>query len=401
MKEHRHHRLQETCGVNAGFHVLTLTYRIKTASRCYRKIIDDGMTRRMPLIRRRPRPALQFFPALKNECAFHPFVVARRSANSLVSFSLWRGREFIFSQDLCNKQASVIAVWWSTQLTLEWCKYFYCPAEVSHFRFRCLVSRKLRSAHHYEICFTKRIRWLISLNLRLILPNALFKYNERALGPLPPDHKDRHAVCVIWLHDHVITVNIALVRLSNDTSAMPQHLRKRLRTAGILADFGALFNFWLNWCLGRCYGAHCDSQLRHNNVFFLPMEGSWIRGAAVALRLCTRLPSSLRAHTITCWLAETSAAVPLLSPLLSLTTASVSPDTRHGKNKNGRFWVSSIQHRRSGIHVSIQIYNQVLQWIKTSFSFLSSQFTLFRRSPFRPSVYNASCMHHNMLWTCS
>ena len=47
-----------------------------------------------------------------------------------------------------------------------------------------------------------------------------------------------------------------------------------------------------------------------------------MRGEAVALRLCTRLPSSFRAHTITCWLADTSAAPDLLSPLGSLTTAS-------------------------------------------------------------------------------
>lgn len=103
---------------------------------------------------------------------------------------------------------------------------------------------------------------------------------------------------------------------------------------------------------------HCDtvnngenfqtvSQLCLNNASFIPMEGSWMRGAAVALRLCTRLPSSFRAHTITCWLAETSAAVPLFSPLLSLTTASI-----HRKNKNRRFWVSSIQRRRSGINAS-------------------------------------------------
>ena len=60
-----------------------------------------------------------------------------------------------------------------------------------------------------------------------------------------------------------------------------------------------------------------------------------MRGEAVALRLCTRLPSSFRAHTITCWLADTSAAPALLSPLGSLTTASVGGEERGGGGGGG------------------------------------------------------------------
>lgn len=68
---------------------------------------------------------------------------------------------------------------------------------------------------------------------------------------------------------------------------------------------------------------HCsNASINLFQFICIPIEGSWIRGDAVVFRLWTRLPSSWRAHTITCWLAATSAAPDLFSLLASFTTAS-------------------------------------------------------------------------------
>lgn len=64
-----------------------------------------------------------------------------------------------------------------------------------------------------------------------------------------------------------------------------------------------------------------------------PTEGSWMSGEAVALRLWTKLPSSFSAHTITCWLAETSPAPVLFSPVRSFTTASDRAKNRQQEQK--------------------------------------------------------------------
>ena len=99
------------------------------------------------------------------------------------------------------------------------------------------------------------------------------------------------------------------------------------------------------------------------HVWGVPMEGSCMIGEEVALRLCTRLPSSFRAHTITCWLADTSAAPALFSPLESFTTASVCKTRERERGKErGRDRARETQRERDKILSVLLLFSLLLYW---------------------------------------